>query len=423
MRSTRPAAALLAAGTVLALAVGTAAPATAKPKNDGDAGATPFAFRAVSYGTRVRGGQLPVSSGTTSYQAIACTNRVGTAKENQVATVELPGLGRLDGVKATTGTSGSGEDVATYSTHEIAALGLDVPGVLGLQVRGISASSTASHDAGGYHAATDVKVARITLTAAGQPALDLPIPTPQSPVEVPGLLSISIGKTKRLTSPAGAVAKAEGLVIKVLPTGTKVQVAHTATKLNRGIKRGLFFGKANATHIKALGDLVRSGPQPLQVMPCQGTKGETRGKDLATLSVPGVFEVGGASTQVNGSNLNARASGYTAASVARANVLNGVLVLDAIKARAHVARTKRTVKADSNGTTIGSATLNGQPVDLGTLDGLEVPGVLRVDTDVVTRSGAGIDVVGVRITLLNGTGAVIDLAHASLEIAGAGLKK
>jgi hypothetical protein len=42
---------------------------------------------------------------------------------------------------------------------------------------------------------------------------------------------------------------------------------------------------------------------------------------------------------------------------------------------------------------------------------------------VVTKTKGGIDVVGVRITLLDGSGAVIDLAHAELKIAGADLPK
>lgn len=422
----RPVAVAAAALALAATAVAAPAAVAAKPHghhNQGAKDTTPYAFRAVSYGTRVRGGQLPVSSGTTSYQAIACTNRLGTGKENQVATVELPGLGRLDGVYATTGTSGGGDDVASYSTHTIGSLTLDVPNVLGLKIKAIQASSKAYHDAGGYHADTAVSVAGITLSVAGQDLVNLPIPKPGAPVEVPGLVRISVGKEKELVTPASAQAKAEGLVIQVLPTGTKIQVAHTAAKLDTGIRRGLFYGKANATQIKAVGDLVRSGPQPLEVMPCQGTGGETRTKSLASVSVPGVLQVDGAGTAVNGRQTGTKADGYTTASLARANVLNGALVIDAITARAHVVRGKGGVRSDYDGTRIGSVTVQGQTIPTGALEGLEIPGVLKVDTDVVTRTNGGIDVVGVRITLLNGSGAVIDLAHAELKIAGAGLPK
>jgi hypothetical protein len=418
-------AALVAATTALALtATAGAAPAALageRHHHGKPPAATHYAFRAVSYGTRVRGGKIPASSGTTSYQAIACTNQLGTAKENEVATVAIPGLGTVQGVHATTGTTGSGDNVSTYATHEIAGLGIDVPDVLGLQVTAIRATSVASHDGSGYHAATDVSVGHIVLTLAGKPAVDLPVPKPGAPVVVPGLLSISIGKEKQVTTPAGAIAKAEGLVIQVLPTSTKIQVAHTATKLDTGIKRGLFYGKANATQAKALGDVVHSGPQPLQVIPCQGTGGDVRTKSLASVSVPGVLEVGGANASASGQQDKHRATGFMAASVAHADVLNGVLVIDGIRARAHVVRTKHHVAADTDGTTIGQAVVNGQPTSLGALDGLEIPGVLKVDTNVVTKSRSGVDVVAVRVTLLNGTGAVVDLGHAALTIAGSGL--
>ena len=422
--SPRRAAVLVATIALALVAPAGAAPAAlaAKPDNGKPPKATNYAFRAISYGTRVRGGKIPASSGTTSYQAIACTNQLGTAKENQVATIDLPGLGQVQGVHATTGTTGKGDNVSTYATHEIASLGLDVPNVLGLQIKAIQATSVASHDASGYHATTDVKVARIVLTVANQAAIDLPIPKPGAPIEIPGLLSISIGKEKRATTPASAIAKAEGLVIKIIPTGTKIQVAHTATKLDTGIKRGLFFGKANATQIKALGDLVRSGPQPLQVIPCQGTGGNVRSKSLAAVSVPGVLQVSAAGAAAMGTQNKSRANGYTSATVAHADVLNGLLVLDAIRAKAHVDRRKHEVKIDTDGTTIGSILLNGQPISLDVLDDLEIPGVLKVDTNIVTKKKSGVDVVAVRITLLNGTGAVIDLAHAQLDIAGSGLQ-
>ncbi len=419
-------AAMVVTSTALALvATAGTAPAAlaAKPHHHGSQSkaATPYAFRAISYGTRVRGGQIPASSGTTSYQSIACTNRLGTAKENQVATVDLPGLGQVHGVRAATGTTGRGDNVATYSTHEIASLSLDVPDVLALQVKAIQASSVASHDASGYHATTDVKVAHIVLTVADQPAVDLPIPKLGAPVVIPGLLSISIGREKRVTTGVSAMAKAEGLVIQVIPTHTTVRVAHTATKLDKGLKRGLFFGKSNATQIKALGNLVRSGPQPLQVIPCQGTGGKVRGKSLAAVNIPGVLAVTAAGASASGSQDKSKANGFTSAVVAHADVLNGMLVLDAIRAKAHVVRTRHDVKVDTVGTTIGSVLLNGQPISLDVLDGLEIPGVLTVATNVVTKKKAGVEVVAVRITLLDGSGAVIDLAHAALDIAGTGL--
>ena len=423
--TTSRALALTVASISLALVAttGTAPAALAAKPHHGHADkATSYSFRAVSYGSRVRGGQLPASSGTTSYLSILCTNRLGTAKQNQVATTQLPGLGELSGVSGTAGTTGKGDNVSAYSTHDIASLSLDVPDVLALQIKAIQASSIASHDASGFHASTDVKVAHIVLTVDGQPTVDLPIPTPGAPIEIPGLLTISIGKQKRAAGPTGATAKADGLVVDVIPTGTRIQVAHTAAKLGNGIERGLFHGKASALQVKAVGDLVRTGPQPVQPIGCQGTRGQVRSNSLASVSLPGVLQVTAADASVMGDQSKKRASGFTQATIAHADVLNGTLVLDAIRARAHVARTRHDVKVDTDGTTVGQILLNGQPISLEALDDVEIPGVLKVDTKVTTKGGAGIEVIAVRVTLLDGTGAVIDLGHAALDIAGSGLQ-
>ena len=83
---------------------------------------TPFAYRAVTYGSRVRGGAIPASSGTTSYQAIGCTNVAGVDKTNEIASIELPGLGVAKGVDTRSWTERSNGVYSSYSTHDIARI-------------------------------------------------------------------------------------------------------------------------------------------------------------------------------------------------------------------------------------------------------------------------------------------------------------
>ena len=47
---------------------------------------------------------------------------------------------------------------------------------------------------------------------------------------------------------------------------------------------------------------------------------------------------------------------------------------------------------------------------------LEIPGVAKLERHVVTRTATGIKVVALRITLLDGSGAVINLGEAQLQI-------
>ena len=138
----------------------------------------------------------------------------------------------------------------------------------------------------------------------------LAIPTPGSPIVIPGLVEIAIGSEKRKVDGSMAKARADVLNVKLVPTGTQVRVAHTGAKLTSGVKRGLFAGFAAATQVTALSDLVKSGPQPQIRMPCQGTHGKVKGKDVAAVDLAPLAVVGAASTRQLGRSTDNKASGY-----------------------------------------------------------------------------------------------------------------
>jgi hypothetical protein len=47
---------------------------------------------------------------------------------------------------------------------------------------------------------------------------------------------------------------------------------------------------------------------------------------------------------------------------------------------------------------------------------MEIPGIAKLERAVVKRGHSGLSVIGLRITLLDGSGAVINLAEANLRI-------
>jgi hypothetical protein len=383
---------------------------------------TPFAYRAVTYGSRVRGGDLPVSSGTTSYQGIGCTNVAGANKSNSIASVDLPSLGEVQGVKARAWTERANGVHSSYSTHEIARIVLHEDSFGQLAIKGLSSTARAYHDAQGFHGTTETSVASLVYTPTNGSPQVLAVPKPNQPIVIPGVLEIHLGAEKTRTSSNHAKAIADALLVKLLPTNTRVKIAHSAAQIARGVKRGLFAGLAAATEVRALNNLVRSGPQPLTRMPCQGTQGKVKGKDVAAVDLSPLIEVGAASTRQMGQQRPNRAFGYEEARIAQVNLGDGQLVITGIRGRANVERTRQGVTFNSKGTTIGSATVNGTEYSFPELDGLSIPGLVEIDTNVVTEMKSGLDVVAVRLTLLDGTGAVIDLGHARLLIAGSGLK-
>jgi hypothetical protein len=377
---------------------------------------TPFAFKSSGFGTRVTGGQLPVGSGTTAWQAIGCTNKAGMNRTNDVAQVTVPGLGTAHGVRTRVWTTRHAGRVASHSTHSIAKIVLANAGVGTLSLDAIRSNAIAYHDGHGFHAKTSTRVGGITFTPAVGPAQTFPAPTPDQPVTIPGLVTIYLGQNRASHHVHSAYADAFALRVEVLATSTSVKVAHAHAVINSGFTGGIFGGRADATRvITAAGGIVRSGAQPLTKLPCEGTYGKTRQKSLASVDLGGQLVIKGANSRVRGAQFAHGARGSTRAEVAQVK-LGGQLVIDGIVARANVTRNGDHVTRDARGSTLASVTVAGQKQVFPKTGVLEIPGIAKLERHIVHKTHNGVRVIGLRITLLDGSGAVINLAEASLAI-------
>ena len=387
----------------------------------GFAGATPqrstsFAFQSSGFGSRVNGGQVPVGSSTTAYQHIGCTNLAGRDKVNDVAAATVPGLGTVSGVQTRTWTTMKGGVAAAHSSHSIAELSLASSGVGSVTIDAIHSLSKAFHDGSGFHSTTSTTVGDIRFAPSSGPAQTFPAPTPDKPITIPGLATITLGRSSTGHGPLGATASAEALVVDVVATGTKVKVAHTHAAIGGGLTSGVFRGHANATRVvKALTDVAHSGPQPLVLMGCLGTRGHRVTKSIAGVDVGGQLVVTGLSSSQRSSQ-DPRGHGFEQASIARINLGKGQLIVRGIVGRATVAQTAHGLVRSAKGTRLGSITAGGQQMSFPPTGVLEIPGVAKLERHVVSRSATGITVVALRITLLDGSGAVINLGEAQLHL-------
>lgn len=414
----------LATMTAAGLVAGTTAPATTAPAAAA-AKPTPtaYALGAFGIGTAVKGGSLPVTSGKTAYRIIGCTNRAGVDRENHEAEANVPGLGVVSGVKTRVWTTKTDGVVASNAIHTVANILIGEGSGQGtLEIRGVKSFSRAFHDDQGFHAAYETEIAQIVYTPVeGGPEVLLP-PTPGQTLEVPGLARIKLGSHSRHHGPDGARAYATTLKIEVIPSDTVARVAHTSAKIGGGVKSALFRGNSNATRVEALDAIVTSGPTPFLPMPCQGTDGQVKENNLAELNLADQIVVSAANTSEKADQTNSRAWGWEKSSVAELNLGGGQLVISGVVGKVHVKRIGGTVKRNVRGTTIGSITANGEPQaipDPG--QALIIPGLASIETRVVEQLKGGIAVTSVRVTLLDGTGAVINLGQARLQIFRSGL--
>jgi hypothetical protein len=377
---------------------------------------TSFAFKGSGFGTRIVGGQLPAGSQTTGYSVIGCTNVAGRSHANNVGASTLPGLGKATGVKTHVWTTFRHGVAASHSLHRVGRITLAQTALGSLSINAITSRARAYHDSTGFHATTTTHIGGLSFTPPIGPAQSFPLPTPDHPITIPGLVTIYAGQHKTTRSATGAVANAFALRIEVIPTGTSVRVAHSRAELDSGLTSGVFKGHSAATRVvSALDGNIQGGPNPLTTMPCQGTHGKTKEKSLATGSLGDQILFHNVNSRERGNQGAHGAHGMSRASVGQVSLGNQVLIAG-IVGKVSVSRHRGHVTTSIKGTRLGSVTVSGQTQKFPKTGVLEIPGVVKLERAVVQRTHAGISVIGLRITLLDGTGAVINLGEAKLKI-------
>ena len=417
-----------ATGTLTALALGLSAslalaPAASASAPDGARESaerakftrTPFAFRANGYGTSASGGMVPVGSDRTALSSIACTSDAGKAHRNFVAESEVPGLGTVRGVYSRVTTSQKQGVATSASVHRVAEIVLADTPLGSLTIDGVESTTSAFHDADGFHATAQSDIAGISYTPPGGEPQSLDIPSADQPITIPGLAVIELGRTIEKETKDDARAYAVGLVIKVIPTDTTVKVARSVSKIEKGYKSGIFHGSGVPAKAKVLGELVEVGKVINQVMPCTGTDGELDPMDAADVNLADEITVEGASARQKGKQTKRKAVGMEASSVAELD-LGGQLVVEAIKSKVKVKRMANGKLKRNATASFGAITLGGEPQSLDQLGELEIPGLAKIQTGLTKKIKGGIRIVGVRVTLLDGTGAVLDFATSKLSI-------
>jgi hypothetical protein len=406
-------AAALAATSVAAVpgAADAASPTSAKRAG------SDIALKATAYGTRLGGGEVPAGSGATALSVIGCTGRPGVDHGNVVADADLPSLGTASGVKTKVWTRKRGASLHSYSRSSTAEVLLADTPLGSLSIRAISSLSHAWHDGKGFHAATRSSVGRIVFTPPVGAPQDIDIPTPGNPVTVPGLATITVGYSHKSSNQTGSSASAIALRVEVIPTRTDLIVARSKAIAVSGVEHGRFGGYSAGTEADVLGGVLTSGRNPLTLMPCQGTAGKVTKRRDADVDLGGGLRADVVASSQWAKRFDERSEAWERGSVAGVDLGDGALVIDAVVGKATVARRDGGgLERSAAGTKIGSITVNGEPQDFPLDQTLTIPGVAELQPKVVQKLAGGLKVVALRVTLLDSSGAVIDLGVAKTTI-------
>jgi hypothetical protein len=378
---------------------------------------TNFGLHAMGYGTYVKGGDLPATSGATGFAHIACTTLAGLDRSNGLASVNLPGLGTIETLATRVRTTKKGRTVTAVSNHRLAGITLQETALGKLSLGAVESTARVWHNATGFHSETDIKVSGIVLDLPDQDPQVIAIPTPGNPVEIPGLLRVTLGEELTVRKPGLIFARAQGLLVEILPTRTKVKVALSRARMTDGVVNSIMRGSAVGLKGSVLDPIVNIGRTPVKPLPCEGTDGKIRSTRTVGLDIPDGIDVDAARARVYGVQAGRRrAHAWTEATIAHVSLGGGAIEIDGIKARANVIRRKGTLIRNTRGTSTLTITVEGDPHTIPPAGVLEIPGVVKIEEGVTTMVRGGIGVVALRITLLDGTGAVIDLGIARTQV-------
>lgn len=405
-------------GSVILLPGGPTHAAPVVPKKSAAAPVpTDFGLHAMGYGTAIKGGDIPLASGATGFAHITCTTLAGLNRSNGVANVELPGLGTIDALDTKVSTVKKGKTVSAISHHALAGITLVETELGSLSLGAVTADAKVWHNATGFHSSVNTEVAGIVLTPPDGDPQVIAVPTPGQPVEIPGLLRITLGETKQVKKPGFVFARAQGLLVEILPSKTKVKIALSRARMTDEIVNSIMSGYAAGIKGKILDPVVTIGRTPVKELPCEGTGGEVKGTALVDLNIPSAIDVATAQAKVFGAQWGRRRTrAWTEASIASFNLGEGRLVIEGIKARANVIRKPGSLVRNANGTSTVTITADGEPHTIPPSGVLEIPGLVRIEEAVTTKFRGGIQVIALQLTLLDGTGAVIDLGVARTQV-------
>lgn len=375
---------------------------------------TAFALQGAGFGSRVLGGDVPADSRTTAFQALGCSNKAGREKGNYEAEMTVPGLGVVSGIRTTLRTTRRNGVVASTSTQRIASITLAESSLGSVTIEALRSRARAFHGPDGFGSTATTDLGRLVFQpAVGDPQV-LPLPTAGEPVVVPGLAEIELGQRRTTKSRGGASARATGLVIHVVPSGTTATVGMARARIGGGVQSVLFRGQSYGLRAQGLDDNLGKGRTPLSLMPCQGTGGAVKDKAIADVDLGGQIEVAAVASAQMARQDGDEARGWERGKVASISLGDGQLVIEGIVGKANVRKDGRRPTYDARGTTVGSVTFDGERHSFPDTGVLEFPGVARLERKVVTRKRNAISVVALRITLLDGSLATIDLGNATI---------
>jgi hypothetical protein len=408
----------LLAGTATALALATSV-AYGVPAN----AATPsrvivprlshYATSGHAFGSKVQVGNL-VGSGKSASTAIGC-GATDLLKHNATAHANLSKLGQVRAVRTRTRSSltstGAVQTVTHAKTGGVSLLGGAI------QLKALTATAAAVGRAG---SALTGHSRFMGLRIGGR--LFSNNPKPNTTLRIGGLASLTVN-AQQITNVDGVRRiKVDALKLTLLHgshrgrLGTTVIVGQASAAVHQ-ITGSLLRGAASGSQV-TVGNLVTSAPTFRSVLPCGNANGNVRFHRGASINLSKLLRTGAVRTRATGRH-GLTPSSSTKATIARVNLLNGLVKVRAIKAQANATKVLGHVKLSNLGSHFVGLKIHGKPMndDISPNTKISLLGIGTLWLDRVIKSRRGVQVHMIELVLghaINGLrkGTVIDVANA-----------
>lgn len=188
-------------------------------------------------------------------------------------------------------------------------------------------------------------------------------------IEIPGLGSLALGRTKGRATDHYAEANAYALKIQVdnPQDGSKtvLQLGRAVSKITGGVESGVFRSTMSALDLQ-IGDLVQFAGVSPQNIPCSGTNGKVRSKKVGAASVLGLVNLSGVKYSWMGKQKpKGKAKGWVQSEIGRVEIPAAQIVIDGLLSRVDMKSRGLNQKVQRKVTTsLGSVTIAGTPISL-----------------------------------------------------------
>ncbi|WP_375425894.1 choice-of-anchor P family protein [uncultured Friedmanniella sp.] len=404
---------LAAAGSLaLAATVALATPAPAQAAGS-------RAYSGSAYGSTAKVGSL-VNSGKTSSVGL-CTTTAPKSASNNTAKIVLPGVGRIGAAttKVTTSKSSGQLTTSTTTTGSTSLVG-DL-----VQASAITSTAKVKYSSAGYTRAastvfTNLRVAGTSVTA--RPGVD-------TIISIPDVATVRINGQSTSTTNGAHSITVTGLRITLLagnrlglPTGDIV-VGVATSDLRDPVHR-LASGAAYGTLVNVAG-VVKSGATAAVGQPCAGSNGVTLTNSVDSTTLGSALHVGAVRSATKSTDTSAKTLSVATNTVAGIDLLDGVVTIDAVEAKAATtAKGTSTPSSSSSGTKVVGLKVNGVSRTVSTAENtsINIAGVGTLYLHRALRTSTGIQVYAVQLKLSTasqglGVGTVITVGSAKTGVA------